>query len=162
ARCLPRGATEMLIEEPAVALQRDQWLLIDTAADPEADPPVRQIVKLVEVGDPAQDPLFPARVVRIVWRAEDALEADHHLEHTRIAANIVPATQGRLAVDRFVVARGSGTPSPVTPRALVRTGPTRTPQILHTLREGPLAWLATATATATAATPTDSPDDKPE
>ena len=95
----------MWIEEPAFSSRPAERILIETTADPAATP-VRQIVKLVAVDDPIFDPLFKRSVVRIAWRAEDALTADHDLSATRVCGNVVPATQGRRAVDRFVVGAG--------------------------------------------------------
>ncbi|HEV8322823.1 MAG TPA: hypothetical protein VG389_14510 [Myxococcota bacterium] len=140
-RRLPPGATEMWIEAPAVALQRGQRLLIDTTADPEADPPLREIVELVEVDAPIDDPLYGVKVVRLAWGARDALRFEHDLTRTRAGANLVPATQGRRFVERFIVSRQPWSRPGATPRALVRTGANGTPQFLYALRRPPLAWL---------------------
>ena len=138
-RCLPCGATEMWIEDPGFALSAGQWVLLDTAADPE--PPVRQIVKLVEVDPATTDPLLGADVVRIAWGAEDALRSDHDLTRTVVRGNLVPATEGRRTTDRFVTSRQAWAPGGL-PRAIVRTGANGSLQFLHPLRQGPLAWLA--------------------
>lgn len=65
-RCLEAGATEMCLLGRGYDFQPNQRLLIETAAESTADPPLRQIVQLVDVDDPAgppaqelNDPLFP-------------------------------------------------------------------------------------------------------
>jgi hypothetical protein len=140
-RCLPVGATEMLIEDPGPGLAVDQLLLIDTSAAAEADAPLREIVKLTAVDDPITDPLYGVTVVRVAWRDEDKLQAAHDLGRTRVRGNLVPATQGRRTTDTFVTSRTGPAPAGGLPRAVVRTGPNGTVQFLHTLRQAPLAWL---------------------
>lgn len=140
-RCLEAGSTQMWIERPARPLAHDQLILIDTKADPEADEPLRQIVQLVGLPLETTDPLFGRPVAQITWRTRDALRADHDLTRTRVAGNVVPATQGRRAVERFIVSH-EGSSSAVIPRAIVRTGANRIPQFLHSLSHAPLAWLA--------------------
>src|SRR5207249_4499222 len=97
---------------------------IETAGATSADPPIRQIVHLVE-GIPATeicDPLFqldvaanfrldppyltcvesppaptptaPTAVTRIFWESADELVADRDLTKTTLAGNLIPATQG--------------------------------------------------------------------
>lgn len=142
-RCLLPGTTEMWIENPGHPLPDDQLLVIDTTAEPEANPPVREIVKLVGVDHaPTTDPLYGGQVIRVAWRAEDALRFEHDLTRTRVGGNLVPATQGRHYTDRFITTRKEWTPSRGVPRAIVRSGANGTPQFLHTLRYAPLAWLA--------------------
>jgi predicted phage baseplate assembly protein len=65
-RCLPAGSTSMYVLGRGYDFQPEQRLLIETAAENTADPPVRQIVQLLARGDPAgrwstraSDPLFP-------------------------------------------------------------------------------------------------------
>ncbi|HXT30462.1 MAG TPA: baseplate J/gp47 family protein [Vicinamibacterales bacterium] len=144
-RCLRRGATEMWIERPGRQLAAGQLLLIDTTAEPPADPPRREIVLLTSVAD-ADDLLYGTPLSRITWRAEDALKTDHDLTRTTVGANLVPATQGRRHIDNFVVS-STWSPVPGPPRAILRTGANGTPQFLHTLRHAPLAWLAQADPT---------------
>jgi hypothetical protein len=141
---LPRGTTEMWLESPGVALAAGQLLLIDTTADPEADPPLREVVKLVSVDAPVTDPLYAVQVVRVAWSEDEALTVEHDLLRTRVGANLVPATQGRRWTERFVASRQPWTSPLGTSRALVRTGAGGTFQFLHTLRNAPLAWLAQA------------------
>ncbi len=140
-RCLRPGTTEMWIERPDRPLKKGQLLLIDTKAEPSADQPVREIVQLTDVDDPETDMLYGKPVTRVVWRAEDALRAEHDLTRTKVAGNLVPATHGRRYIDNFVVS--SEWPlAPSPPRAIVRTGANGTLQFLHTLRHAPLSWLA--------------------
>lgn len=139
-RCLQRGATEMWIQRPSQPLRVGQLLLIDSTAIPPADPPAREIVRIACLDDTETDLLYGTPLTRIVWRAEDALRADHDLERTTVAGNLVPATQGRRYVDNFVVSSAASPPG--TPLAIVRTGANGTRQLLHTLRHAPLAWLA--------------------
>ena len=72
----------------------------------------------------------------------DALRADHDLKRTVVRGNLVPATEGRRATDRFVTSRGAWAPGAGLPRAIVRTGANGSLQFLHPLQQGPLAWLA--------------------
>jgi hypothetical protein len=142
-QCLRPGATEMWIEAPGVELPEGHLLVIDTTTRP-GDAPVREIVKLVEVDAPQEDPLSSVTVVRIAWRPEDALRFEHDLTgiRTRVGGNLVPATQGRRVNERFITTRKAWTPSRGIPRAIVRTGANGTPQFLYTLRHAPLTWLA--------------------
>jgi hypothetical protein len=149
-RCLRQGATEMLVLGHGYDFQPGQMLLIDTSGESSADPPIREIVHLVEVhektkeGEPLCDPLFtqpfepggppwltclvsppaaqePTAYTRIVWAAGDALQHDHDLCRTALSGNIVAATQGyTVSNETFVVAPGPGDPSMPT---IVRTGP---------------------------------------
>jgi hypothetical protein len=155
-RCLPAGATEVWVQGQGFGLAAGQRLLLDTRAVVAADPPTREVVRLVG-SEEAFDPLFGAPpgtpVTRLVWRAEDALRRHHDLDRTAIAGNLLVATQGR----RFETCsrstrrrrRRRKRRSPV-----VRTGPRTAPeaaaappppaarQYLHTLARAPLAWLA--------------------
>ncbi len=143
-QCLPRGATEIWIKRPSRPLDDDQLLLIDTAAASSADPPVREIVRILHAfaTDHEIDGLSGTPLTRIVLHAEDALRFEHDLIRTTVAGNLVPATHGRRYIDYFLVlhtgSRAPGDP----PLAIVRTGANGTPQFLHTLRTAPLAWLA--------------------
>jgi hypothetical protein len=160
-RCLHAGATQMWVHKHGFAFYEGQELLVDTRGPTSADPPVREVVRLVSTkpghGDFAVeeiDPLFleggqPAEVTHIRWRAEDALRHDHDLDRTTLAGNLVPATQGRRFTETFAITAPPAT-APNTPLALVRTGPgsvpwdrdgPKRPQYLYTLQAGQLAWL---------------------
>lgn len=65
-RCLRAGSTAMYVLGRGYDFRPGQYLLIDTAAESSADPPIRQIVQLVDAGDVAgvwaiedSDALFP-------------------------------------------------------------------------------------------------------
>jgi hypothetical protein len=65
-RCLPAGATQMIVLGRGYNFQPGQSLLIETQAESTADPPIRQIVQLLDAGDVAGawavedgDVLFP-------------------------------------------------------------------------------------------------------
>jgi hypothetical protein len=124
-RCLQAGATSMYVLGHGYGFQAGQMLLIETLADDAADPPIRQIVRLLQAGDAAGpwmselcDPLFPlpianggppfltcpisppatvapAAVTRITWEAADTLLVSRDLAQTTVIGNIANATQGR-------------------------------------------------------------------
>jgi hypothetical protein len=134
--CLRAGATEMWIEGQAFAFEPGMTLLIDTAAATTADPPIRETIQLVSVGE-AQDPLYENLITHIVW--QNGLQFDHDMTRTVLAGNMVPATQGRRYTESFAIGpapAGSGVPP-----AIVRTGPNATTQYLYSLQNVPLAWL---------------------
>lgn len=145
-RCLRAGSTEMWILGHGFHFVAGQTLLIDTAASTSADPPIREVVHLISA-DEEVDPLFltppgpvPTPVTHIVWRADDALQADHDLTRTVLAGNLIPATQGRRFTESFAIDQAPGSASQV-PLAILRTGPNSSSQYLYTLRNAPLAWL---------------------
>ena len=144
-RCLPAGATSLIVLGRGYALQPGTRLLIETTGDP-GEEARRQIVQLTAI-DELCDPIFPRAPVtggppwftcpttppapleptaltRLTWRAEDALVAARDLTRTVLAGNIVPATQGQTrAGDRFA-ASPTLPPAPgAPPAAIERTGP---------------------------------------
>jgi hypothetical protein len=150
--CLPAGATEVCVcdhgfgfpvgdpKEGTVGLA----VLIDTAAPTAADPPVREIVHLTGAVEEI-DPLYGIALTRLTWDDSEALVFDHALDRTVLAGNLVPAVEGRRFTEQFVVE-----PDPAGPdaplAAVVRSGPDAgcadaTPQYLHTLAAGQLAWV---------------------
>ncbi len=65
-RCLRAGATSMYLLSRGYDFRPGQYLLIDTAAESSADPPIRQVVQLLDAGDVTgawavedSDALFP-------------------------------------------------------------------------------------------------------
>ena len=124
-QCLPAAATSMYVLGQGYGFQPGQMLLIETAPQNAADPPLRQIVHLLQAGDAAGpwtadvcDPLIlgtvtglgppfltcptsppatqgPTAVTRIRWNAADALTAARDLSQTIVIGNIANATQGR-------------------------------------------------------------------
>jgi hypothetical protein len=148
APCLPRGSTEMYVLGWDLGLCDGQLLLIDTPAVVSADPPWREIVRIVGAPQQSTDLLRNQPVTRIAWRVDDALQFDHDLSRTTLAGNVVPATEGRRHIEAFVIP-----PSDVVgpamlatrldmPQAIVRTGTNRSLQFLYSLKYAPLAWMA--------------------
>ena len=120
-------------------------LLIDTAAPNEVDPPVRAIVHLT-AADEERDNLYGVDLTHLRWDATEALTAEHALERTVLAGNLVPAVEGRRYTETFVI-----DPDPLGQdahrAAVTRSGPDAgcgdpNPIHLHTLSQGRLAWLA--------------------
>jgi hypothetical protein len=171
--CLKAGAVEMWVLGWGFKFSAGQQLLIDTAGESIADPPVRQVVILAESAFGAQDSaveeldhLFPTgglptQVTHIRWRSEDALGADHDLTRTTLAGNLVPATQGWRFTESFAIRQGPPPPAQMM-LAVERTGANSSldepvPQFLHTLAASGgtggltvggterLAWLGSAT-----------------
>lgn len=139
-RCLLDGATEMWIEGHGFNFEAGQSLLIDTAAETTADPPVREIVQLLSI-DEEQDPLFGDLITHLVW--QNGLQFNHDLTRTVLAGNLVPATQGRRYIESFAIDQAPrGAPMAL---ALARTGPNGSTQYLYSLQNAPLAWLSPMT-----------------
>jgi hypothetical protein len=151
-QCLPAGATSMYVLGRGYDFQPGQMLLIETAAESTADPPIRQIVHLLPPGDPAGpwtqelcDELFlsavtpgppfmtcptspigmqgPTAVTMIAWQAADALTAARDLTRTRVIGNIAYATQGRTAAEVFAVRPPPSGVADAIAAAVERTGP---------------------------------------
>ncbi len=142
-RCLPASATEMWIKDPTRAIAPGRWVVVETAAELDGDPPLRQRVRLLEVDAAITDPLFHDQsVVRIAWGAADALAHARDLAVTTVRANVVAATEGQRHSERFFTSSQAWAPSRGVPRALVRTGANQTRQFLYTLSAARLAWLA--------------------
>ena len=152
-RCLPAGATQLWVAGHGFGFPAGDpqlrttgiALLIDTPAPTPADPPVREVVHLTGAFEEL-DPLYQAPVTRLVWDTGEALTAEHALDRTVLAGNLVPASQGRRHTETFVV-----DPDPEGPdaglAAVTRAGPDAgcgdpVPVYLHTLTAGRLAWLA--------------------
>ncbi|MEU4244755.1 baseplate J/gp47 family protein [Actinoplanes sp. NPDC026619] len=150
--CLAAGATEMWVAgtgfgfRPADPIHGTPGtaLLIETAAPVPAEAPAVDVVHLT-AAEESVDPLFAKPVTRLAWDATEALTADHALERTVLAGNLVPATQGRRHSETFVV-----DPEPAGPdarlAAVSRAGPDAgcgdpAPVHGHTLIAGRLAWL---------------------
>jgi hypothetical protein len=151
--CLRIGATEMWIAGHGFAMPvGDPQLgttglpvLIDTAAPTAADEPVREVVHLTGAAQET-DPLYGVAVTHLRWDASEALTAEHALDRTVLAGNLVEASQGARYTETFVIE-----PDPASPEAplaaVVRSGPDAgcgdpAPVYLHTLAAGRLAWLS--------------------
>lgn len=152
-KCLQVGSTEMWVAGHGFNFTAGLALLIDTQGATSADPPIRQVVRLISA-DEETDPLFltpppaslPTPITHIAWRVEDALLSDHDLTKTILAGNLMPATQGRRYTEAFAIETPPAA-SPQMPLAILRTGPNNTPDdpvdlYLYTLQNAPLAWLA--------------------
>ncbi|GAA1954738.1 baseplate J/gp47 family protein [Microbacterium deminutum] len=150
--CLPPGSTEMwvrgqgygfLVGDPREGT-RGLALLIDTAAPTAADPPVREVVHLTGAFE-EEDPLYGVLLTRLTWDASEALASEHAQDRTMLAGNLVPAVEGRRYTEQFVIEPDpAGVDAPSA--AVVRSGPDAgcedaTPQYLHTLDAGILAWV---------------------
>ena len=144
ARCLAAGATQMYVLGRGYGFKAGQTLLIETAAETTADPPIRQLVELTEQAEecdllltravaPTGPPFFtcpvsppaataPTAVTRLAWRDADKLTAARDLTRTVVVGNIVPATQGQTFADEAFVITASKTPDLTTPQSIVRTG----------------------------------------
>jgi len=149
--CLKTGATEMWLTGLGFAFTAGLALLIDTAAQVSADPPIREVVHIVSV-DEQFDYLYGVAVTHIQWDASDALQHDHDLTRTAVAGNLVPATKGARFSESFAIDTPPAA-NPFLPLAIVRTGPNSSPNsfapmYLYTLANTPLAWLAPDTSTA--------------
>ena len=144
-RCLDPGTTSLYVEGNGYGFQAGQSILIDTQGPTTADPPVRQVVQLVDPVTETTDPLFGTAVTRLVWRDEDALARHHDLTRTILSGNIVPATQGRRYVEVFAI-QSSPAGNPAIPLAIARLGPNSTAdeerwRYFHSLAHAPLAYL---------------------
>src|SRR5687767_8925538 len=71
------------------------------AADPQADPPIREIVTIT-AADLFFDPLFNIQTTKLSWDASEALRYEHHLPRTVVRGNVVPATHGERRRERFM------------------------------------------------------------
>lgn len=153
--CLPRGADQLWVRGHGYGFPVGDpgqgttglALLLDTAAPSAADPPVREVVHLTGAFEET-DPLYGVPLTRLTWT--EPLAAEHALERTVLAGNLVPAVEGRRYAEQFVI--DPEPTSSVAPRAAVtRGGPDAgcgdpVPSHLHTLRAGRLAWLDAGTA----------------
>jgi hypothetical protein len=181
-RCLRSGSTDLWIENvngQSFEFPDDQYLrehrlllLIETKGATSADPPIREVVRLIKT-EPGNDALFNISLTHLIWGSEDALQFDHDLTpdeqgelKTIVVGNLVPATQGRRFSETFVIPKepdlsvtSAPAPLPSIPQAIVREGrytnvdpashpsnsvesSARIPQYLYTLRIAPLACLA--------------------
>jgi len=134
------GATAMWLVRPERALTTGQPLLIETSPGHDGDAPLRHLVHIAAIAE-STDLLLGTPLSNVTWSSAEALPADRDLALTTVAANLVPATQGRTYSDAFIIPGGQP-PAAAPPPAIVRTGANGSLQFLHSLREAPLAWLA--------------------
>ena len=153
--CLPAGACELWVRGHGFGFPvSDPQLgatglavLLDTAAASPADPPTRAVVHLTGATEEF-DQLYGIPVTRLSWDATEALAAEHALERTVLAGNLVPAVEGRRYAETFVIDPEPGS-ADAGKAAVTRSGPDAgcgdpAPVHLHTLAQGRLAWLAGA------------------
>ncbi len=178
-RCLRSGSTDLWIEnlngqpwgfpDNNYLLNHPFLLLIETRGASPAEPPIREVIRLIKT-ELKDDPLFNVSLTHLIWRSEDALQFDRDLTpdeqgelKTVVVGNLVPATEGRRYTETFAIPRDPETHTPTAipgiPQAIAREGryanaqpnshpanpvaaPARIPQYLYTLRVAPLAWLA--------------------
>ncbi len=140
SRCLPRGSVEMWLVGDALGLVPGSRLLIQTDLDGES---IRQIVTLTAVSADF-DPLFPSgtgtKLTRIAWDSSDALTRARDLTRTRAGGNLVPATQGVRAGERFATAPAPASAAGAT-LAIEREGTNGVAVQRLPLRAEQLAWL---------------------
>lgn len=151
-QCLPVGAMQIDVFGHGYAFQPGQALLIETAAETTADPPLRQIVHLLAAGDPAGlyaeeivDEIFactrlaggppylvlpapapaapPTPVTRLRFQPADALTASRDLSRTLVIGNLIAATQGVTVKETFMVGPPPAGVANPPPLAVERTGP---------------------------------------
>lgn len=146
-RCLAVGSTSMYLEDKGLGLESGLALLIDTEGLTAADPPLRQVVTLVEVEE-LNDPLYGNKeVTRIQWRQEEGLTQHHDLTRTTVRGNLVPVTQGRRYIEHFAIPDSEPSTSNLgLPLAVQRLGANSTAstqvwQSLYSLQVDPLAYL---------------------
>lgn len=104
--------------------------------------------------------MAPSAVTQIFWEPDDELSVNRDLTNTILAGNLICATQGYTVQSgpaslAELVSESFAIPSPPTipldvPLVVVRTGPNDSPsqpsfQYLYTLKQRPLAWLASQT-----------------
>lgn len=140
-KCLPAGSTFFDIVGQGFGFVPGQQLVIDTAGPTSADPPVREIVTVAKDPRELSDPVFNVGLTR-VWPTAPTTQ-NHDLTRTIYAGNLVPATQGLRTTETFTIPAAAATPQ----TALVRLGANWTPEdptpdYFHSLRNGPLAWIA--------------------
>jgi len=126
-RCLHCGSTGMWLlghgfnfdtNPPGTAL------LIQTDLPGESIREVVHVISSTEIWDPifqSGSPPAPTPVTYITWVEQEALTRDHDLTHTKLAGNLLPATQGQRFSEAFCV----GSPPPPgtnLPVAIARRG----------------------------------------
>jgi Baseplate J-like protein len=152
-RWLLAGATDFYVVGHGLGLQPGQQLLLDSPAPDSADPRVRELVSVAEEEETADALRGGVLLTRIFLQAPTS--ADHDLDDTAVAGNIVPAVQGVRHRETFTI------PVPGTPSSapvVVRVGANWTPQdprsdYRYCLTAGPLAWTAATTPQEDTSTP---------
>lgn len=162
--CLPAGSCELWVRGHGFGFEvGDRQLgttgvaiLLDTAAASPADPPTRAVVHLSGAVEEV-DQLYGIALTHLRWDASEALAAEHALERTVLAGNLVPAVEGRRYTETFVLDPEPGSPD-AGKAAVTRSGPDAgcgdpVPIHLHTLAQGRLAYLAATSEPASGTRP---------
>ncbi|MGO9902639.1 MAG: baseplate J/gp47 family protein [Solirubrobacteraceae bacterium] len=151
--CLRSGATELYLLGHGLGFNANQQLLLDTSVADGANAPVRELVTVASATE-TQD-LLGGGIALTAISLQTATTADHNLDDTVVAGNIVPAVQGARQTETFTIPLpGTASPAPV----VVRIGANWTPEdplpdYRYCLSSSPLAWIATSVAEEDTATP---------
>jgi hypothetical protein len=167
AICLPVGVTAMFVMGHGYGFYAGQTLLIETQGEGPLDPPLRQLVHLLGIDDPAgawavetTDKVFNDPVTRIAWQASDQLTQARDLSKTIVIGNLVAATQGQTVRETFAIGPAASPAPNGPPLTIERAGPSPTgsaddrPVIrMYTLANAPVAWLASSDGSGPASSP---------
>lgn len=137
ARCLPIGAREIIVEDNGLlrtpgpvsaSLLPSYWVgkrvLIETRPTNPADPVRRAFVQIDEPIEELDDPLTGAGpLMRIHWRADDALPYQLDQAVAFVSANILPIRAGLTYCDQVIVGDTDGPSLAKVPRTVKRGGP---------------------------------------
>ncbi len=141
APCLPVGAREIHLSEdgllrdpsPPEVLATDigsYWVgrqvLIETRPDDPEAPIRRLLVTLDEPVERFDDPLTGAHdLLRLHWRAEDALPFELDQTSAFVSANLVPVRAGMSLQEDFLAGASADETLAALPRTVERAGPAR-------------------------------------
>jgi hypothetical protein len=143
-RLLQPGATELWLHGHGLGLHAGQQLLLETTAEDGIDRPQRELI--IVAGTPTEDfdsvfpdpvtAVLPAPVTRIALDPAASPKLVHDLSRTRIAGNLIPATQGRRREEQVTIPADKRSGGGVVVRAGANQGTT----YQWTLGDGPLCW----------------------
>jgi hypothetical protein len=141
-QCLPCKSTQVWVQGHGLGFVTDPpgtALLIQTDLPGES---IREVVHVISALE-SFDGIFltngaPTPITLIGWSQAEALTRDHDLTQTRLAGNLLPATQGQRFAEPFAV----GTPPAgltALPSAIARHGPNGTDDEPHWIFRYPLS-----------------------